>query len=69
MGEMLNGWKELAWENLEIQLKTGKAIMEGDGGKLPGDFKPFLEVWLQAERNLLFLFHSDENKERFFVFL
>lgn len=41
MGEMLNGWKELAWENLEIQLKIGKAIMEGDGGKLPGDFKPF----------------------------
>lgn len=28
-------------KNLEIQLKIGKAIMGGDGGKLPGDFKPF----------------------------
>lgn len=40
-GEMLNGWGELAWENLEIQLKIGKAIMEGDGGKLPRDVRPF----------------------------
>lgn len=40
-GEMLNGWGELAWENLEIQLKIGKAIMEGDGRKLPRDIRPF----------------------------
>lgn len=39
MGEMVNGGKELAWENLEIQLKIGEAIMEGEGGKLPGGFK------------------------------